>query len=190
MSQFTAKQQLKIKSLIVDTNLNKVFPTFNSLNKELSPSFCLIDTFYDCFSFHSVNRKDPDTKIPYHIKLDNIYENSLIDQDIVLIILDTSIKNNVATLVSYIHWGQDIITKTVHHAINVMSTKAELFAIRCRINWAIQMQNTAHIIIITDAIPAAKWIFDTSNHLHSITISSDLRGFFQKNSSNSISFWD
>ena len=77
--------------------------------------------------------------------------------------------------------------------MNVMSTKAELFVIRCRINWAIQMQNTAHIIIITDAIPAAKWIFDTYNHpyqLHSITISSDLRGFFQKNSSNSISFWN
>ena len=79
MSQFTAKQQLKIKSPIVDTNLNKVFPTFNSLNKELSPSFCLIDTFYDCFSFHLVNRKDANPKIPYHIKLDNICENSLID---------------------------------------------------------------------------------------------------------------
>jgi len=75
--------------------------------------------------------------------------------------------------------------------MNVISTEAELFTIRCEINWAIQTQNITHIIINTDAIPAAKQIFDMSNHsyqLHSITISSDLGEFFQKNSSNSISF--
>ena len=74
-----------------------------------------------------------------------------------------------------------------------MFTEAELFVIRYRINQAIQMQNAAHIVIITDAIPAAKWIFNMSNHpyqLHSIAISSNIRGFFQKNFSNLILFWD
>ena len=48
---------LNIKSSIINTNncLNGKFPAFDSLNKKLSPSFHLIDTFPDCFSFHSVN---------------------------------------------------------------------------------------------------------------------------------------
>jgi len=32
-----------------------------------------------------------------------------------LIILDTSIKNNVATLILYIHRDQEIIAKSVHY---------------------------------------------------------------------------
>ena len=50
-SQFMIKQWLKIKSSIVDTNnhLNKVFSTFDSLNRELSSGFYLINTFPDCF---------------------------------------------------------------------------------------------------------------------------------------------
>ena len=77
--------------------------------------------------------------------------------------------------------------------MNVMSTEAELFAIRYSINCATQMQDVAHIIIIMDAIPAIKHIFDMSIHpyqLHSIVISNDLRGFFNKNFNNLISFWD
>ena len=57
ISHLMAKQQLKVKSLIMDTNnyLNKVLSSFDSLNKELSLEFCLVDTFSDCFSFISVN---------------------------------------------------------------------------------------------------------------------------------------
>jgi len=52
------------------------------------------------------------------------------------------------------------------------------------------MQNITHIIIITDAIPAAKYIFDMSIHLyqlHSITILNNLKSFFNKNSNKFIS---
>ena len=85
----TSKQWLKIKSLIVDTNdyLNENFPSFNSLNRELSPSFHLVDTFPDCFSFHLVNWKDAKIKIAHCKKLNSIYKNSLIDQNMVLIIV-------------------------------------------------------------------------------------------------------
>jgi len=65
--------------------------------------------------------------------------------------------------------------------MNVTSTEVKLFAIRYEINWAIQTQNTTHIIVITNTISAAKQIFDMSNHfyqLHSITIFSNLKGFF------------
>jgi len=74
--------------------------------EKLSPAFYLIDTFSSHFSFHSVNRKDTDAKITYYIKLDIIYKNFLINQDIVLIILNASIKNNTATSVSHICWDQ------------------------------------------------------------------------------------
>ena len=63
----TSKQQLKIKSPIINTNnhLNRIYSAFDSLNKKLSSDFCLVDTFPDCFSFHLVNCKDIDTKIAY-----------------------------------------------------------------------------------------------------------------------------
>jgi len=66
-SQLMAKQQSKINSLIVDTNnhLNKVFSSFNSLNKELSSGFPLVDSFSNCFSFLKVNQKDPKSLTAY-----------------------------------------------------------------------------------------------------------------------------
>jgi len=68
----------------------------------------------------------------------------------VLIISDASVKNNVTTSVLHIHRGQEIITKTVYHTMNIASTEAELFAIRCGINDVTQIQNVIHIIIIMD----------------------------------------
>jgi len=53
-----------------------------------------------------------------------------------LIVLDASIKNNVATLILHICKGQEIIAKIIHHAMNITSLKAELFAIRYSINYA------------------------------------------------------
>ena len=55
------------------------------------------------------------------------------------------------------------------------------------------MQDIICIIIITDAIYTTKNIFDIFIYpyqLYTITIFSDLRKFFNKNTSNSISFWD
>ena len=45
------KQRLKIKSSIVDVNncLNSILPAFNSLHKELSSGFYLVDIFQNCF---------------------------------------------------------------------------------------------------------------------------------------------
>jgi len=143
MAYLTSKQWLKIKSSIVDTNnhSNEIFPSFDSLSRELSPSFYLVDTFSNHFSFHSVNWKDTNVKIACHNKLNSIYKDSLIDQNIVLIISNASVKNNITTSVSHIYRRQDIIAKTVHYAINVTSTGAELFTIKCGINHITQMQD-------------------------------------------------
>ena len=67
--------------------------------------------------------------------------------------------------------------------------EAKLFAIRYSISQASQIQDISYIVIITNTIYTAKHIFDMSIHsyqLYSITISSDLRKFFNKNDSNSI----
>ena len=83
-------------------HLNKIFVAFYSLNRVLFASFCLVDTFPNHFSFHLVNQKDADAKIAYQNKLENIYKDFSINQDTILIISDASIKNNIATSVSYI----------------------------------------------------------------------------------------
>jgi len=79
--------------------LKQSSPFFDSLNKELSLGFCLVDTFSSHFSFISVNQKDTDALKSYHNRLN---EDSLTNQDTVLVIVNASIKNNVATSVLYI----------------------------------------------------------------------------------------
>jgi len=168
MSDFMLKQCLKIKSSIIDINnwLNKVFSFFDSLNKENFSDFYLVNTFSNYFSFHSVNWKDSNILTTYCNRLENIYENSLINQDIILIISDISIKNNVATLVSYIHRDQEIIAKSVHYIMNITSIEAKLFIIRYRINHTIYLQDITCITIITDTIPDTKHIFNMSIYLY------------------------
>ena len=65
-----------------------------------------------------------------------------------------NIKNNITTSVSHIWREQEIITKLVYYAFNVNFMEAELFTIRCEINYA--MQDISLIIVITDAISTAK----------------------------------
>ena len=51
-----------------------------------------------------------------------------------LVITDASIKNNIATSISYMHIHNRPIMKTLYHVVNVTSTEAKLFAIRYGIN--------------------------------------------------------
>jgi len=77
--------------------------------------------------------------------------------------------------------------------MNITLTEVELFSIRCGINQAVQLPNVDQIIVIMDAIPATRCIFDLSTYpfqLHSITVFHNLRVFFNRNSNNTISFWD
>jgi len=107
--------------------------------------------------------------------------------------MDMGIKNNITTSISYTCRGQEIIAKMTHYITNINSTKAELFVIRCEINHAIHLPNVNYIIVITDAIPAARWIIDMLIHLyqlHFIMISKDLKKVFNKDPNNIIEFWD
>ena len=127
------------------------------------------------------------------LSLDNIALTSLLDFLIALVVMDTSIKNQVATLIMHIHHQDCPIVKTIHYTINVTSIEAKLFAIRCSINQATQLQEIKKIIIITDSIHSANKILDYSLHshqVHSAAISHELQEFFSINNTNTIKFWE
>lgn len=93
----------------------------------------------------------------------------------------------------HVHLEQNIISKTIYHAVNVTITEAELFVIKCGINQVVQVQGTDHIIVIINTIHSVKCIFDSLSHpyqIQFITNTQDHRSFFKKNNHNSIIFWE
>jgi len=193
LETLTPKQYLKIKEPVVniDNQFNKVFPFFDLFNKKFALRSRLIDIFPSCFFFHSSN-KQSNNSIKMHIHyLNNISLKSSIDFRYALVVSNTSIKNHVATSIAHIHVHNKPVIKTLHHAVNITSTKAELFTIRCGINQATDLPSIEKIIIITDSIHIAKRIFDSSSYpfqIHAVAISNELRKFFVKNHDNSIDF--
>ena len=112
---------------------------------------------------------------------------------VAIVVSDVSIKNDIATSISYIHICDQPLVKTVHHVAFVTSTEAELFAIRCGINQACNKENIFKVIVITDSIHVAKKIFDTKSHLYQIytlVILNELRQFFTRCQDNHIKFWE
>jgi len=80
----------------------------------------------------------------------------LADPKTTIVILDASIKNKVAMSIAHIHVHNFPVVKTIYHNINITSTEAELFTIRCGLNQAIQLTNIEYIFVITNSIHAAK----------------------------------
>ena len=110
-----------------------------------------------------------------------------------LVIMNASVKNNVVTSIAHVHVHNKLIIKTLYHALNVTSTKAELFAIRSGINQATNLNDILKIIIITDSIHIVRKIFDLSSHLfqkHLAIILNELWAFFSYHQENSIEFWE
>jgi len=90
-----------------------------------------------------------------------------------------------------IHCQYKIISYHTRHAQKV--TSPELFAIRCGISYAVNIPDCHTINIVTDALPAARRIFDSSRHpYHNQTtvILKDLRMFASKHPENRVVFWD
>ena len=173
--------------------LNKVFSTFNSFNSILYLGCKLLDIFSSYIVFYNVDCSSNKSKISHCKKLDKIILEFLSDPRMFVIISDMSIKNNVASFISHIHFFNNLLKKTLYYAINIISTEAKLFAIRCGISQVVQIQLVSYIIVITDAINIAKKIFDPSIYLHQqqvIAILKDLRVFFNKHEDNTIEFWD
>ena len=119
--------------------------------------------------------------------------SSSLDSSHALVVTDASIKNNVITSITHIHIHNKNVTKIIHYAINVLTTEAELFTIRCGINKATNIPGISKIIVITNLLHAVQRIFDSLLHpyqIHVASISNKLRRFFIENCNNSIKYWE
>ena len=193
LDSLTSCQWSLIKSHIVDIDnrLNRIFSSFSPLHSELSPSHRFIDNFSDHFGFN-LHSKQKDNKTCTH-QLDNMVIESSSSLSTTIVVTDASIKNEVATSIPHTHTHNNPIAKTVHHAVHVTSTKAELFTIRYGINQASNWDSISKIIVITNSIHVAKKIFDPSSHpfqIHSVAILAELWQFFLQHHNNSIEFWE
>ena len=176
----------------MDNRFNKVFSSFNLFNPEFSSGSWIIDNFSSHFSFHSFSKCSNNNLISHTYILDNLAIVLSKDPSCTLIVINTSIKNNVATSITHIHICNKAIVKTLHHVVNIISIKAELFAIRCGINQTTNTQRISKIIVIIDLIHTVQKIFNTSYHLfqiYTVSILRELRSFFTWNQFNSIKFW-
>ena len=153
----------------------------------------LIDIFAKQFLFY-ILKNQSNNNLNVHLQfLDNIALTSLLDSLIALVVADASIKNHIAMSIAHVHIQNKQVIKTIHHAVNVITTEAKLFAIRCGINQATNLQGISKIIIVTDSIHSAEKIFDYSLYscqIHTVAISQELRRFFNSNSDSTIKFWE
>jgi len=138
LAHLKLKQQQKLKGHVVDikNRYNEIVLSFDPFNKEFSPGQRIIDFFENFFSFHIVKNNNNNNFKAHCLSLDNITLTSLLNSLIALVVIDTSIKNRVVISIAHIHCWDCSIMKTIHYAINVMFTKAELFTIIYSINQA------------------------------------------------------
>jgi len=130
---------------------------------EFFPGSRIINNFPDHFSFNLSNKKEKNNTIRFQ-QLDNLVLESSSSLSTAIIVMDTSIKNDIATSISHVYLANHPMTKTVHHVTFVTSTEAKLFAIRCGINQACNKENISKIIVITNSIHTAKKIFNATSH--------------------------
>jgi len=107
------------------------------LNSKFSLGSHLVDNFSSYFSFYRIDCKNKESKAAYFCKLNDIVLNTSSNSNLVIVVSNANIKNNVAMFIAHIHSYSNPIKKTLHHAIGITSTKAELFAIKYGINKAI-----------------------------------------------------
>ena len=185
LNNLTSCQRSLVKGHLVDSNnkVYRIFPLFSPLHPEFLPGSRIIDNFPDCFSFNLFNKKEKNDTICFQ-QLDNLVLELSSSLSTAIVVMDTSIKNDIAPSISYIHLANHPMTKTVHHVMFITSTEAKLFAIRCGINQACNKENISKIIVITDFIYAAKKIFDATSHpyqIHTTAILQELCHFLDHN---------
>ena len=191
LNNLIPKQRSYLYSLLIniDNRCNEFLPSFSPFDEEFFLGKRLINSFSDCFFFHSWSQD-----VKNHLcNLNNITINGSTDPHSSIIISNTSIRNNVTISILYIHSHDKLVIKMIHHVVNVTTTEAKLFAIRCGINQAVGIPNIKYIVIIIDFLHTTKRIFESLLHscqIHCAAISQELREFMRKNNNNHIEFWD
>jgi len=134
LEKLTSKQLLNVKGSIVDVNnrLNGVFPSFI---REFSSENRLINIYPSHFSFYFIDKHKKGKKA-YIWKLNDLILQVSDNLKMTIVVSDTSIKNQVVTLIVCIHVHDNTVIKTLYHAVNITFTEAKLFTIRYSINQA------------------------------------------------------
>ena len=188
----TSHQRSNIKRHLVDSNDKAygIFPFFSPFHLELSLDSRIIDNFSDQFSFN-LSIRNKNKKICCQ-QLDNIVLEASSSSSTAIIVLDASIKNDIATSILHMHIANQPLIKILYHTVFITTTEVELFIIRCGINQVCSKENVSKIVIVTDSIYITKKIFNIMSHPYqgqAVAILSNLHQFFTKNQSNSIEFW-
>jgi len=160
----TSCQKTITKGHLISSNnkLYGVFPAFSPFHPEFNLGSRIVDLFPDHFSFNLASREKNNKKCSQQLNEMTLQLFSSLHTAIV--ITDASVKKDITTSISHVHILNHPLTKIVHHTAYVMSTEAELFAIRCGINQACSKKDISKIVVITNSIHTAKKIFDSKSH--------------------------
>ena len=196
MNNLIVNQRAKVKSLLVNLNnqLNKLQLVFDRLYKEVSPGFCFKNNFSFLFSFHVANREKPTSLHKYFQALDFIIHDSSSNFYSTVIIANASIKNNITSSVLHIISNCRNLSKKVHHIVNVTTTEAELFSIRCSITQAYQifdLMPTRSLLLLISFIWPNKYLTHQQFFPNPINKSGPKpQGFCNRDLSNTVKFWE
>ena len=136
MGSLTNRQKVLAKGHLINSKFKSygIFPSFSPLDLEFAPGHCIVDNFSNCLSFNLANKKEKEKNNHCAHELDEMVLQNSSDPNTALVITNASIKNDIAMSILHIHSANCPLIKTVHHVSYVMSSEAELFAIRCGIN--------------------------------------------------------
>ena len=118
----------------IDNRFNKVFSFFSPLHLEFSLGNRVINNFPDQFSFNLYSKRKDNNMKSCIQQLNKMTIESLSDPSCTVIIIDTSVKNDITMSILHTHVYNKPFIKTFHYAVYITSSEAELFTIRCGIN--------------------------------------------------------
>jgi len=71
-----------------------------------------------------------DIRAAYLRKLNEVYFMSQNKENTTLVVADTGVKNNIATVVTHIYRGHSVTKRTLYQAMNILPVEAKLFSVR------------------------------------------------------------
>ena len=88
----------------------RIFPSFSPLNPEFSPGLCIMDKFSNCFCFNLVNKKEKEKYKTHSQELDDIVLSNSSSPQSALVIMDASIKHDIATYHIQVHLSRNNVS--------------------------------------------------------------------------------
>jgi len=105
IGSLTNRQRSLTKGHLIDSSIKSygIFPSFSPLDPEFFSGRRIIDNFSNCFSFNLVNKKDKNPNETRAQELDEMVLQNSLSPHSAIVIIDASIKNDIATSISHTH---------------------------------------------------------------------------------------